>query len=187
MAIDRLLAVLGDDAPRRITDGAAGGGSRAERAAQIPERDWEIGRQLLRSGIDHLLARLHKAAKEGTQLALLLRGEYATFQQRWPHVGLYRTDGSLDASQLRAVAACGIRGRGFSFPEYIALMSHLYAAEALAKWGTKQHWREELVALWERASPPRRLFTPRLAPRPKAPRGRASDHAALVEHLYMLL
>jgi hypothetical protein len=126
------------------------------------------------------------AAKEETQLAYLLREDYTGFHERWPFVGLYRADGSLDDSQVRAVAANGIKGRGFSFPEYVALMSHLYAAPALAKWGTKQLWREELAALWFKAPEPR--YTPRPTTKvAKVQRGRASDHAALVERVYSLL
>jgi hypothetical protein len=186
-AIDSLLALLSKDALRHMGEGKAGGGSRAERAAQVDEHDWEAGRQLLRLSIERLLIRVRKAAGEETQLALLLRQEYAAFHERWPHVGLYRADESLDASQVRAVAASGIKGRGFSFPEYLALMSHLYAAEALAKWGTKQLWREELVALWDRASAPAHPFRPQRAASARAARGRASDHGALVERVYQLL
>jgi DNA-binding transcriptional regulator YhcF (GntR family) len=186
-AIDSLLAVLSKDTLRHSGEGRAGGGNRAGRAAQVPESAWEAGRQLLRMEIERLLIRVRKAAGEETQLAVLLRREYAAFHERWPHVGLYRADGTLDASQVRAVAACGIKGRGFSFPEYLALMSHLYAAEALGKWGTKQLWREELVALWERASAPVHPFRPRRAASTRAARGRASDHATLVERVYKLL
>jgi hypothetical protein len=63
-------------------------------------------------------------------------------------------------------------------------MSHLFAAQALAKWGTKQAWREELAALWFYAPDPQRPYTPKP---PSVKRGRAGNHAALVEQVYMLL
>jgi hypothetical protein len=187
-AVDVFAASLGPGQRTRagaITDGTAGRGSRAELAAQVPAAEWEDARRLLRTQINRLLARVRAAAREGTQLAYLLRGDYPVFHHKWGFVGLYRADGSLDDSQVRAVAANGIRGRGFTFPEYVALMTHLYAAAAVAKWGTKQAWREELAALWHNAPAPG--YAPKRAPKAKAPRGRAGDHAALVERVYQLL
>jgi hypothetical protein len=186
--IDGLLAALGSSTTD-VTEGAAGSGSRAEQAVHIPESEWEAARHLSRAQLPQLLTRVRAAAREGTQLACLLREDYATFHQRWPFVGLYRADGTLDASQVRAVAASDIKGRGFSFPEYVAVMSHFYAAEALAKWSTKQLWREELVALWNKATAPHYPWQPK-PPSPKAtrlPRGRAGDHAALLERVSALL
>jgi len=182
-AVEAFAASLGT--PKTLKDGSAGSGSRAERAAQIPEADWEDARHLLRGQINRLLARVRASAKEETQLAYLLRGDYAAFHQKWAFVGLLRGDGTLDDSMVRAVAATGIRGRGFTFPEYVALMTHLYGAAAVAKWGTKQAWREELSALWFKSQAPR--YAPKPAPKVKAPRGRAGDHAALVEKVYQLL
>ncbi len=182
-AVEAFAASLGT--PRTLKDGSAGSGSRAELAAQIPDADWEEARHLMRTQVNRLLARVRASAKEETQLAYLLRGDYAAFHQKWGFVGLYRADGSLDDSMVRAVAATGIRGRGFTFPEYVALMTHLYGAAAVAKWGTKQAWREELAALWFKSQAPR--YAPRPAPKVKAPRGRAGDHATLVEQVYQLL
>jgi hypothetical protein len=188
--IDTFAASLGGTTKARtdktISEGQAGDGSRAEIADTIPESQWEAGRQLWRTSGERLLSRVKAAGGEETQLAYVLRGDYAAFHERWPHVGLYRADGTLDTSQVRAVAAYGIKGRGFTFPEYVAIMSHLYAAEALAKWGTKQLWREELAALWQKATAPR--YAPQRTPqRPKARRGRAGSHTALVERVYGLL
>jgi hypothetical protein len=182
-ALDTLYAQL--KGARALKDGSAGSGSRAELATQIPEADWDEARHLLRAQINRLLARVRAAAKEETQLAYLLRSDYAAFHQKWGFVGLYRADGSLDDSMVRAVAATGIRGRGYTFPEYVALMTHLYGAAAVAKWGTKQAWREELAALWFKSQAPR--YAPKPAPKIKAPRGRAGDHTALVEKVYQLL
>lgn len=184
-AVDAFAAELGS-ATRAVKDGTPGAGSRAELAKQIPAAEWEAARQLLRTQINRLLARVRAAAKEETQLAYLLRGDYASFHAKWSFVGLYRADGSLDESQVRAVAATGIKGRGFLFPEYVALMTNLYGAAALAKWGSKERWREELAALWSKAPEPR--HKPQIkAKKPKTPRGRASDHGALVERVYSLL
>lgn len=184
-AIEAFAASLGAASTKATTDGIAGSGSRAELVKLIPAAEWDAARHLLRTQINRLLARVRAAAKEETQLAYLLRGDYENFHKKWSFVGLYRGDGSLDESQVRAVAATGIKGRGFTFPEYAALMSHLYSAKALAKWGTRERWREELAALWHKAAGPR--FAPKPAPRIKAPRGRAGDHQALVERVYQLL
>ena len=90
--------------------------------------------------------------------------------------------------------ARAIYGRGFSFAEYAAIMSHHFAAYCLAKWGTKQAWREELAALWEDARA-NSTYAPS-APTPRAkpdvaishkPRGRASNHADQVERVYAAL
>lgn len=173
---------------RKARASSGGTGSRAQIAADILESEWEAGRQIARtSELNRTLARVRAAAKEGTQLAYVLRGDYAAFHEKWPHVGLYRNDGTLDTSQVRAVAAYGIKPRGFTFPEYAAVMSHLYAADALAKWGTKEAWRAELAALWSKAPAPGYQRTAKPTPPPKAPRGRAGNHAALVEQVYQLL
>jgi hypothetical protein len=188
-AIDVLLAALPGTA-KAVKDGTAGDGDRAKLVQQIADSDWEAARRLLRTQCDRLMGRLRAAAGEATQLVFVLRQDYAGFHQRWPFVGLYRADDTLDNSQVRAVAAYGIKGRGFSFPEYAALMSQLYSAQALAKWGTRQAWREELGALWLAAPDPERGVRKATA-RPQKPskvaRGRGGNHAVLVENVFNLL
>jgi hypothetical protein len=187
-AVEQFYQAIGGSTSRTVQDsGSAGNGSRAQLAADIPESDWEAGRRLLRTQRENLLGRVRAAAGEETQFALLLRRDYDDFHQRWPFVGIKRADGTLDASQVRAVASQGIRGRGFTFPEYCAIMSALYAAEALAKWGTKEAWRQELAALWDSAPAPRYQRKTRPTSKPKARRGRAGNHADLVEQVYALL
>ncbi len=189
--LDALYEALKGRAARAVKDGTAGDGDRAQLAKDIPDSEWEAGRLLVRTQIDRLLARVRAAAGEETQLAYLLRGDYAGFHQKWSFVGLYRSDGTLDDSQVRAVAAAGIKGRGFTFPEYAALMSHIYAAKALEKWGTKELWRQELAALWAKMPGPQRAFVRQEKPRRDVikprPRGRANVHAATVEQVYTLL
>ncbi len=199
-AIEAFAAVLSTStSTKAITSGKASGGSRAELVKTIPESEWQAARQLALTQSDKLMRRLRAAAREGTQLDLLLAGDYASFHKKWLFVELYRADGSLDASMVRAVAANGIKTRGFTFPEYVMLMSQLYAAQALTKWGTKQAWREELVALWHKAPEPKRVFTPGasyLVPikKPRVddvienPRGRGRpSHAPEVERFYLFL
>lgn len=191
-ALDVLYTELKGVDPKAVRDGKAGAGTRAEQAASIPAEEWEAGRALLRSGINRLLARLRSSAvsrkthKDDTQLGLLLRENYADLAERWPTAGILRADGSLDSSQIRAVMASNIRVRGFTFPEYAALMSHFYGAECLAKWGNKQSFREELAALWLRGRTPR-ADEHQAAPVARAPRGRAGDHSALLERAYAVL
>ena len=70
-----------------------------------------------------------------------------------------------------------------------SLMSHFFAAQALAKWGTRQAWHEEMAALWQYAID-NTGYAPRpIAPKraPKRPLGRANIHAATVEQVYSLL
>jgi hypothetical protein len=189
-AVEAFAASLGSDkGSKAVSEGTAGCGSRAELAASHSEHEYEEGRRLLRTSIDFQVRCLTNSAKEGTQLAYLLAGDYAGFHHKWPAVGLYRADGSLDDSQVRAVMARSIYGRGFTFPRYCALMSHYFAAQALAKWGTKQAWREELAALWQYAIDHTGYAPRSIAPKPQAkrPRGRANIHAATVEQVYGLL
>jgi hypothetical protein len=182
--IEAFAASLGP-VDKRMTNGRAGSGSRAEQLASIPESEWEAARALNRTSRDSLLRRIKAAGGRDTQLALVLAGDYADFHRRWSFVGLFRADGTLDDSQVRAVAAHGIKGRAFTFPEYVVIMSALYAQQALKKWGTKERWREELAALWQKAPGPK--FAPRLKKTPRVARGRASNHAQLVEQVYSLL
>jgi hypothetical protein len=181
-----------------ITEGTAGNDSRAELVKTIPVSEWEAARQLARTQGDELMRRLRASCGEGTRLALLLAGDYAGFHRRWPFVGIYRADGTPDDSQIRAVMARSIKGRGFMFPQYVVQMSRLFAAQALKKWGTKQAWREELAALWFKSPDPKRLYEPRpsyLVPikQPKddvieIPRGRGRpSHAPEVERFYLFL
>src|SRR6266487_393083 len=185
---EAFAASLGNNVSQHVkTQSGTGNGSRAELARAIPESTWEAGRLLLRTQRQNLIGRARAAAGEETQLALLLRGDYAEFHHRWPFVGLYRADGTLDASQVRAVAANGIKPRNFTFPEYCAIMSALYAADALAKWGTKDAWRAELASLWHKAPAPRYGHRARPAPTPRVKRGRAGSHNVLVEDIYQQL
>lgn len=191
--IEAFAASLGGNLTKGTKDGTRGAsasGNRAELVKAIPESEWEAGRRLVISGaVDQVVNRVKAAAGEGTQFALLLRGDYAEFNRRWPFVGIYRKDGTLDASQVRAVAARGIKGRGFTFAEYAAAMHRLYAAEALAKWGSKDLWRQELAALWDKSPAPRFAWQPRPAPRRdviKRGRGRPT-HAPEVERFYTYL
>jgi hypothetical protein len=184
-------------AERTVRDGTPGNGSRAELASAISEDEWAEGRNLLRTQGDRLVERAKRAAGNGTQLDLILREDFATFDRNWSCVGIYRADGTLDSSQVRAVAARGIYGRGFTFAEYTAIMSRLYAADALEKWGSKELWRQELAALWAYAgekSPTPKIWQP-TAPAARQSRrkehsvlrGRAGNHADLVERVYQQL
>ena len=202
-AIDALRADLGScTKPNQPTrDGTAGDSDRAALAASHPAAEWEEARQLLRTERDLLLRRSLAATQfEKTHKGDVNQGHYAArllwpeLHQRCPGIGLYRADGSLDDSQARCTLATAIYGRGFSFPQYVVIMSHHFAAYCLAKWGTREMWREELAACWEYAMKHTR-YTPKSptpATRPAVaisakPRGRASDHAAKVERVYALL
>lgn len=185
-AIEAFAASLGCSSAKSARGASrAGSGSRAELVKDIPESEWAAGRVLARTERESLVRRVKAAGGEETQLAVVLRGDYAAFHLRWPHVGLYRADGMLDDSQKRAVVAWGIKGRGFSFPEYAALMAILFGAEMVAKWGAGAKVREELAALWQKAPGPR--FAPKAQRTPKRPLGRANIHAATVEQVYSLL
>lgn len=188
-AVEAFAASLGGKERKARTGSGCGDGSRAQIAADIPEAEWAEGRRLLRTEIHRLLGRVRAAAGRDTLLALLLGGEYARAYAKYPGKNLYRGDGSVDASNVRFWTGQGIYGRGFTFAQYIAIMSHLYAADALAKWGTKELWRQELAAMWHEypnytAYTPR-AYTPRTVPKVK--RGRAGNHADLVERVYQLL
>jgi DNA-binding Lrp family transcriptional regulator len=190
-ALDTLYAELKGDDAANIKDGKAGNGNRAANVAAIPEDEWEAGRQILRSGIHRLLARLRassvssKTHKDDTQLGYLLRENYTGFHEKWSYAGIVRDDGSIDSSQIRAVMASNIRRNRFTFPEYAALMSHFYAAECLKKWKDKQRFREELATLWLRARTPRTNQAPPPAPEP-VKRGKGSDHAVLLDRAFQV-
>lgn len=184
-AVEAFAASLGVKCTPRKMSGKAGAGDRAALLGDIPESTWEEARVLNRTQRESLIRRVKAAGGRDTQLALVLAGDYAGFHRRWAFVGLYRADGSLDDSQVRAVAAYGIKGRGFTFPEYVVIMSALYAQQALAKWGAKERWREELAALWDKAPGPK--FPPRGKKAHRVARGRAGNHAALVEQAYSFL
>jgi hypothetical protein len=189
-ALDTLYAQL--KGARAITAGNAGSGSRAELAAQIPEDDWQSGRRLARNEAERqrlIDKRLPAAFPPHTQTGMLIREEYAAFHQKWSFVGIFRADGTLDDSMVRAVVARGIRQLGFTLPEYLVIMSNKFAAQALAKWGNRARWREELAALWFKSPAPNRPFVPKPAKekKHKIARGRASNHAATLEQVYSLL
>lgn len=198
-AIDALHAALAgashSSKPKALRDGTAGTGDRAAALAEHPEVEWEAARELLRTKGDLLIKRSLAATKtEGTQGFFATRLLWAEIHQRWPHIGLYRADGSLDDSQTRAVMARALYGRGFTFPEYVVIMAHHFAAYCLAKWGTKEAWREELAALWANArdNTPYAPKVPTNTPKSDVaisakPRGRASNHAQQVERVYTLL
>lgn len=191
-ALDTLYEELKGSA-KGVKDGSAGQGSRADRVALIPDEDWQEGRAILRtSEINKLLSRLKassrssKTGKFDTQLAYLLAEDYVGFHEKWSGAGIIRADGSYDESQIRAVFANGIRMRRFTFPQFAALMSFYFADQCLAKWGTKQAWKEELASLWFRSRAPRQgEYTP-AEPEPIA-RGRAADHAENLERAYGIL
>ena len=190
-AIDTFHASLGGS--KEVHDGDAGGGSRAEKAKLIPAEWWDAGRDIMRTkDRNKLLSRLRASAlnkttrKPDTQLALAINGEFRTFHEKYGYVGIIRSDGSIDESQVRAVVAQGIRMRRFTFPEYTALMSHFFAADYLEKHKSKPRWREELAVLWFRSKAPRYdEYTP-TEPQPVA-RGRAGEHTQLLENAYQLL
>jgi hypothetical protein len=187
-AIDALLAALGST--RR--SGGDANGDRAALAARIPREEWDAANELVRSQGDRLLRRARAAGGEETQLALVLRGDYAAFHARWPHVGIYRADDTVDDSQVIAVTAYGLKPRGFAFPEFAAILHILYGKDAIARKGLARR-RQDVAALWFKAPSPR--FAPRQEAQtpdgtysvPSTPRGRAGDHAALVERVYTLL
>jgi hypothetical protein len=185
-AIDALATELGGSTTASDTTARAAGQPTAH-----SEAEWEQARQLLRTERDRPLKRFLAATqKEETQGFFAARGQWAVLHSRYPFIGLYRADGSLDDSQARAVLAHSIRPRGFTFPEYVVIMSHHFAAYCLAKWGTKDAWRAELERLWDAAPPAK--HAPLLARKPDVaispkPRGRASNHAAQVERVYGLL
>ena len=166
----------------------------ARDAGQLTEHsaeEWEQARQLLRTQRDRLLQRfLAATARNETQQGYFAaRGLWAELHARWSFIGLYRADGALDDSQARAVMASSIRPRGFTFAEYVVIMSHHFAAYCLAKWGSKDAWRAELERLWSLAPAAKHApaqARPAVAV-PKKPRGRASNHAEQVERVYGLL
>ena len=195
-AIDALLAELSGPADKKaIHEGKPGTKDRAQLLAEIPAAEWEAARELLRTKRDLLLKRaLAATQKEETQGYFAARLLWAELHQRWAHIGVYRADGSLDDSQARAVLARTLYGRGFTFPQYVVIMSHHFAAYCLAKWGTKERWREELAACWHDAAENTsyRPKAPAGKPAPDVaisakPRGRASSHAHQVERVYQLL
>jgi hypothetical protein len=190
--IDSFLASLGNP-DRPLRSGGGGSGSRAEKVKLIPEEDWEAGRQLRRTGMNRLLARVRasavskKTGADDTQLGYLLREDYRGFHERWEYAGIVRGDGTLDSSQIRAVMASNIRSRGFLFPEFAALMSYFFGAECAAKWGTKQGVQEEFASLWFYGRTPRaEAAAPMPAPAP-VKRGRGSNHAELLDRAYAAL
>jgi hypothetical protein len=191
-ALDKLYEELRGESAREAKPGTPGNGDRAANAAAISAEDWEAGRQLRRHGFNRLLARLRASAvsrktrKDDTQLGYLLRENYADFAEKWPTAGLLREDGSLDSSQIRAVMASNIRSRGFTFPEFAALMGYFYGDECMRKWGTKERFREELATLWFRGRTPR-ADDAKPAPAEPTPRGRAGSHSALLDRAYGVL
>ena len=192
-AIDALIADLANGRAV-LRDSKPGTGDRAALLAEIPAAEWEAARVLQRSKRELLIKRSELATeREGTQGYFAARLLWAELHQRWPHIGLYRADGSLDDSQARAVLARTLYGRGFTFPEYVVIMAHHFAAYCLAKWGTKEAWREELAALWANARE-KTDYAPKAPGRKKPdvavskkPQGRANNHAQTVEHVYALL
>jgi hypothetical protein len=166
-------------------------------AASIPRSEWDAANELIRIDPNlpprqQLVNRAKAAAGEETQLAYLLRGDYARFHARWPHVGLYRADGTLDESQVIAVAAYGLKPRRFRFPEFAAILHIRYGKDAIAR-KSLARWRQDVAALWHKApapayAPGQKAQTPDgIYSVPATPRGRAGDHAALVERVYQLL
>lgn len=133
-------------------EGNTGAGSRAE-LTRLHTDDFKIARRIVSNtpAATDLKRRLDRATREGTQLAVALCGDYAEFHQRWPFVGVYRANGSLDNSQVRAVIARGIYGRGFTFPEYVALFVDHFSEACRERFATKQALREELAGLWQDA------------------------------------
>lgn len=194
-AIDALYTELrgSTGASKPTRDGSAGDGDRAALAASHPDSEWNEGRRLNRTDRDRLLKRfLLSTKKEGTQGYFAARVLWAELHRRWSFIGLYRADGALDESQCRAVMARTIYGRGFTFAEYTVIMSYHFAAYCLAKWGTKQAWREELAALWQNAieaTPytPRGASPKRDVAKRRKPKGRASNHGVNVDRIYQLL
>jgi hypothetical protein len=107
-AIDALLAALPGGGGRgtsrqTLRDGTRGNGSRAAQVEQIPESEWEAGRQVLRTDIHRTLARVRAAGRGETQLAYLLREDYAGFHQKWPFVSIYRTMGASTTHRSAAL------------------------------------------------------------------------------------
>ena len=177
---------------------ACGADDKPARDASAPTEhsaeEWEQARQLLRTQRDRLLQRfLAATARNETQQGYFAaRGLWAELHARWSFIGLYRTDGALDDSQARAVMASSIRPRGFTFAEYVVIMSHHFAAHCLAKWGSKDAWRAELERLWNLApaakhAPAQARPAAAVAVPARVPRGRASNHAEQVEKVYQLL
>lgn len=190
-ALDQLYDEL-KSAAATTKDGKPGSGDRAAHAAAISADEWEAGRQERRTNIHRLLGELRRRAtnsrtgKRDTQLAYLLREDYTGFHERWPYVGIVREDGTMDSSQIRAVMANSIKGRGFSFPQFVALMSYFYGAECAKKWGTKQAVQEEFATLWAISRTPRAT---EYQERPATPvkRGRGSDHQQLLDRAFLVL
>lgn len=198
-AIDALRAALAgighSTGPKALRDGTAGTGDRAAALAEHTPAEWEAARELLRTKRELLIKRSELATqREETQGYFAARLLWPELHQRWPHIGVYRADGSLDDSQARAVLARTLYGRGFTFPEYVVIMAHHFAAYCLAKWGTKEAWREELAALWANARD-NTTYAPKAPGGKRAPdvvivakpRGRASSHAQQIERVYTLL
>ncbi len=157
-AVDQFLASLGGQ--ERKNSAYNSNGSRAQLAAAIPAEEWAEGRRLLRDELSRLLARLRASTAPTTQLGYVLKEDYHGLITQYPRCNAVRADGSLDSSQIRAIFANGVRGRGFTFPQFVALFYHFYGADCLAKWGTTQGFREEAATLWAKARPARPGDTP---------------------------
>nr|MDQ2998323.1 hypothetical protein [Chloroflexota bacterium] len=198
-AIDRFAVAL-DNEPGSKRTGRTGTPrpsgrtqSRKQLAAGIPEAVRDEARQLYRTQAERLERRFKAAAKrEETQWWYVARRDYAGFHARNPFVGIYDADGTLDPSQARIATARAIRGLGFTFPEYAALMTIYFTndrADMIARWGNKDTWWEELADVWEKVDPPKRgIWQPRTPQAvAKKPKGRASDHGANVERVFHLL
>jgi hypothetical protein len=174
-AVDRFLASLGGQ--DRKNSAYNSNGSRAQLAAAVSAEEWAEGRRLLRDELSRLLARLRASTAPKTQLWYVLRGDFDGLQDQYPRAGAIRGDGSIDSSQIRAIFANGVRGRGFSFPQFVALFYHFYGADCFAKWGTNQGFREEAATLWAKARPAR----PGDSPQTIVPQG------DLLERVYQVL
>lgn len=140
-------------------------------ASQHSDAEWEEARQRTRTVVrDELRGNpnnLPRAVRQGTQTALALSRDYDELKRRWPWLPLYREDGSLDESFIPAIVAQGLRGRGYSFPRYAALMAHYFGDYYKAKWpGRPDLLREELARLWARSQPAARPFTAQPVPAP---------------------
>lgn len=176
---------------KEAREGKPGAGDRAALAASHSQEEWGEARRQQRLNISQLLGELNRKSvnnrtgRRNTMLAYILREDYTGFHNKWPHVGIVRGDGSIDQSQIRAVMANSIKGRGFPFPQFVALMSHFYGADCVKKWGTKQAVQEEFATLWDISRTPRTgEYKVRIEP---VKRGKGGDHALLLERAYIAL
>lgn len=183
-AIDKIIAAL-PTVKQNTNSSATAHGSRHSIAQQISDDEWREARYIISNSVllQQLHTRLRRSTAEGTQLVCVLEQRYEDLA-KFPALAnyIFRADGSIDTSMVRAVAANGIRGRSFTFPEYAALMSTLFTPNR-----SRELWRQELAALWFKSRSPKRPPMKRSYMPPKPQAGRGGSRQATIQRVYEYL